>query len=97
MKSSTFNELLESVEQMNAIANNRKKPSRENFIAALEVKQIRKKTLLSQDKFAQLIGVEVSTLRNWEQGRRQPTGPAKVLIRAIANDPVHVIRACRLP
>ncbi|OZB04009.1 MAG: transcriptional regulator [Idiomarina sp. 34-48-12] len=95
MENSTFNELLESVQQMDAIVKGKVQPSRENFVAAVEVKQIRKKTKLSQDKFAQLIGVEVSTLRNWEQGRREPTGPAKILIRAIANDPVHVIKACR--
>jgi putative transcriptional regulator len=35
----------------------------------------------------------VSTLRNWEQGRRDPTGPAKALLRAIRNDPVAVIQA----
>lgn len=95
MENSTFNELLESVQQMDAIVKGKVQPSRENFVAAVEVKQIRKKTKLSQDKFAQLIGVEVSTLRNWEQGRREPTGPAKILIRAIANDPVHVIKACQ--
>jgi putative transcriptional regulator len=35
----------------------------------------------------------LSTLRNWEQGRREPTGPAKALIRAITNDPKHVLKA----
>lgn len=95
MKKSVFDELLESVQQMDAIAKGTQKPSRESFVAAVEVRQIREQTHLSQDKFAQLIGVCVSTLRNWEQGRREPTGPAKVLIRAIANDPVHVIRACQ--
>ncbi|WP_417665438.1 NadS family protein [Pseudidiomarina sp.] len=95
MKNSAFNELLQSVEEMDAIVKGKQKPSRENFIAAIEVKQIRQQTKLSQDKFAKLIGVEVSTLRNWEQGRREPTGPAKVLIRAIANDPENVIEACQ--
>ncbi len=35
----------------------------------------------------------MGTLRNWEQGRREPTGPAKALLRAIKNDPVHVLTA----
>jgi len=95
MNKNTFNELLESVQQMDAIVKGRQQPSRQHFVAATEVKMIRQQTKLSQAKFAQLIGVEVSTLRNWEQGRCEPTGPAKVLIRAIANDPVHVIKACR--
>jgi putative transcriptional regulator len=41
----------------------------------------------SQQSFANSIGVAVKTLRNWEQGRRQPTGPARVLLALIARDP----------
>jgi len=37
--------------------------------------------------------VDVGTLRNWEQGRREPTGPAKALLAAIRTDPVHVLKA----
>jgi len=37
----------------------------------------------------------VATLRNWEQGRREPTGAARALLRAIHNDPVAVIEALR--
>ncbi|AFT71819.1 putative bacterial regulatory protein-like protein [Alloalcanivorax dieselolei B5] len=40
-----------------------------------------------------MIDVQLATLHNWEQGRREPTGPAKALLRAIHNDPQHVIRA----
>lgn len=48
---------------------------------------------LTQEKFAALIQVDLSTLRNWEQGRREPTGPAKALIRVITNDPKDVLKA----
>ncbi len=58
-----------------------------------DVRAIRRLTGLSQAKFAELLGIELSTLRNWEQGRRQPTGPAQALLRAIRNDPVQVIKA----
>jgi DNA-binding transcriptional regulator YiaG len=58
-----------------------------------DVRAIRAATGLSQSKFAELLSIEVSTLRNWEQGRRDPTGPARALLRAIHNDPVAVIRA----
>jgi putative transcriptional regulator len=61
--------------------------------AAIDVRAIRALTGLSQAKFAELLSIEVSTLRNWEQGRRDPTGPAKALLRAIRNDPVAVIQA----
>ncbi len=59
----------------------------------IDVRAIRAATGLSQSKFAELLSIEVSTLRNWEQGRRDPTGPARALLRAIRNDPVAVIRA----
>jgi putative transcriptional regulator len=48
---------------------------------------------LSQPKFAALLRVDVGTLRNWEQGRREPTGPAKALLTAISRDPKHVLKA----
>jgi putative transcriptional regulator len=59
----------------------------------IDVRAIRAVTGLSQSKFAELLSIEVSTLRNWEQGRRDPTGPARALLRAIRNDPVAVMRA----
>ena len=57
------------------------------------MKEVRAATGLSQARFAKVIDVSVGTLRNWEQGRRDPTGPAKVLLRAIHNDPAHVLKA----
>jgi putative transcriptional regulator len=62
-------------------------------INALTIKELRGWTKLSQPDFAALLGVELSTLRNWEQGRREPAGPARALLRAIRNDPENVIRA----
>jgi putative transcriptional regulator len=59
----------------------------------VDVREVRRLTSLSQAKFAELIGIELSTLRNWEQGRRGPTGPARALLRAIQKDPVAVIKA----
>jgi putative transcriptional regulator len=61
--------------------------------AAVDVRRIRAVTGLSQTKFAELLSIEVSTLRNWEQGRRDPTGPARALLRAIRNNPIEVIKA----
>jgi len=59
----------------------------------LDVRSIRAVTGLSQAKFAELLSIEVATLRNWEQGRRQPTGAARALLRAIRNNPIAVIEA----
>jgi putative transcriptional regulator len=48
---------------------------------------IRAQTGLSQAEFARSIGVKKATLVNWEQGRRRPDGPARVLLALIAKDP----------
>ena len=59
----------------------------------VDVRGVRSLTGLSQAKFAELLGIELATLRNWEQGRRSPTGPARALLRAIRNNPVEVVKA----
>ena len=59
----------------------------------VDVRAIRSSTGLSQAKFAELLSIEVATLRNWEQGRREPTGPARALLRALQNSPVEVVKA----
>lgn len=88
-----FDELMESVQQMDEIRRGTRQPSREFTVDALQIKAIRQATGLSQAKFAKVIDVQVATLRNWEQGRREPTGPAKALLRAIHKDPENVLRA----
>jgi len=93
LKKVLFDELLESVKQAREIARGERASSREFYVDAAMIKQLRKATRLSQARFAALLRVEVSTLRNWEQGRREPTGPAKALLYAIRKDPVHVINA----
>jgi putative transcriptional regulator len=59
----------------------------------IDVRAIRRLTGLSQAKFAEMLDIDLSTVRNWEQGRRQPTGPARALLRAIRNNPLEVIKA----
>ncbi|WP_192483805.1 MULTISPECIES: helix-turn-helix domain-containing protein [Cysteiniphilum] len=93
MENKLFNRLVESMQQMNEIIDGERAPSREFTINAMQVKEIRNKTGLSQAKFSRLINVKLPTLRNWEQGRREPTGPAKALLKAISKDPKHVLLA----
>ena len=56
-------------------------------IADPDVQAIRAQTGLSQAEFARSIGVRKGTLLNWEQHRRIPEGPARVLLALIAKDP----------
>ncbi len=51
------------------------------------VTSIREKTGLSQARFAQLLGVSVRTLQDWEQGRRAPSGAAKTLLMSAEKNP----------
>jgi len=91
MDDKMFTELLGSVKEMDQIARGKKKPARTTHFPEPEIKAIREKTGLSQSNFALLIGVSKRTLENWEQGRRHPTGPAKVLLRLLNDDPQHAI------
>lgn len=55
------------------------------------VAEIRETTGLSQSKFAELLGVSVRTLQEWEQGRRAPSGAAQTLLRIAARNPQALI------
>ena len=92
MNSEVFNELLASVEQMDAIKKGISEPKREFNFAEPEVRAIRIKIGMTQSKFAALIGVSSRTLENWEQGRRHPTGPARALLKIVDADPERAIR-----
>lgn len=61
------------------------------------VRSIRERMGMSQATFARLFGISVDTLQNWEQGRRQPEGPARMLLRVIDREPEAVRRALREP
>ncbi len=54
---------------------------------------VRTKLRLSQKAFSSVLGISMATLGNWEQGRRQPTGAARVLLRVAAKHPKAVLEA----
>jgi len=93
MRKAAFEQLLLSVRQATESSRGARAAARAYRINAVSIKELRGWTKLSQPEFAAMLGVELSTLRNWEQGRREPTGPARALLRAIHNDPENVIRA----
>jgi putative transcriptional regulator len=93
MRKDLFKELVTSVREMRAIQRGRLKPARltraEDLVQAgtPDVAALRATFKLSQNRFAALLGISVDTLQNWEQQRRQPEGPAKVLLRIAATHP----------
>ncbi len=56
-------------------------------VSVPSVSSIRDRTGLSQPRFAQLLGVSVRTLQEWEQGRRAPSGAARTLLLIAAKNP----------
>lgn len=64
-------------------------------VSIIDVKATRLSLGLSQAAFAAKFGFQTATLRNWEQGRTQPAGPARVLLAVIAKHPEAVEDALR--
>ena len=94
MREKVFEELLESVRQAKAIEKGELKPARTfKFDPENDVVKVRGKLGLSQSKFAAVLGISADTLQNWEQGRRSPTGPAKVLLRIARKHPEVLLEA----
>ena len=93
MKEEAFSQLVESIKQAGEIRRGERKPSRIFEVSPLDVKAIRKKLQKSQSEFAQMIGVSVATLQNWEQGRRKPEGPARALLLVALYNPTAVQEA----
>ena len=61
--------------------------------AEFDVKALRRRLGMSQAKFASSFGFGLAAVQSWEQGRRRPEGPARVLLKVIQHDPDAVRRA----
>ena len=87
MKAQQFDQLKESIRQAGKIRRGEMKPGRVIEYQPTDIKAIRLKLGKSQSEFALMIGVSVSTLQNWEQGRRSPGGPARALLKVAEREP----------
>ena len=87
MDKKNFDRLLESIDQAKEIMAGEREPGRRFVFEEPNPKEIRAKMSLTQDQFATLMNISVHTLRNWEQGRRRPEGPARVLLNVANNHP----------
>jgi putative transcriptional regulator len=88
-----FDNLVESIREAGKIHRGKMPPSRKFVFEPMEIKAIRKRLSKSQEEFALMIGVSVATLRNWEQGRRSPEGPARALLQVAGENPEAVVGA----
>jgi putative transcriptional regulator len=87
MKDELFEELVASIKEAGSIMRGEAPASRSYNISPLDIKKIRIRYDLTQDQFAGMLGISIRTLRNWEQGRRVPEGPARVLLQVAAKHP----------
>ena len=83
-------DLLASVKQMK-----RGESARRTRVVLPEAAQARARMAMTQSEFALLLGVSARTLQDWEQGRREPTGAAKTLLRVAVAHP-EVLRALQV-
>jgi len=82
-------EIITSLKQAIAWASGEDVPVRVTTVRvpAVDVRDVRRKLGLSQTEFAAKYGFQPATLRNWEQGRTRPDGPARVLLAVLAKHP----------
>jgi putative transcriptional regulator len=80
-------ELRESIEDIRAYKRGERKLRVRNFAKVSSPAEIRSRLKLSQQAFAGMLGVSVRTIQEWEQGRRQPRGPAVALLRIADQHP----------
>jgi len=89
--------LITAAKEARQIARGKSDPStyRVHVPADIDVQSIRKSLGLSQSIFASKFGIAPGTLRDWEQRRKQPDGPARVLLMIIKHEPDAVSRALK--
>jgi putative transcriptional regulator len=95
MKDELFDELVASLKEGRAILQGERAASRKFDVKPMDVKRIRQGYKLTQAEFAAMLGVSLRTLQNWEQGRRVPDGPARVLLLVAARYPEAVLDTVR--
>lgn len=94
MKKKDSDNLVNNIRQAGRIRRGEAKPSRVSEFAAVDIAATRARLRRkSQAEFARMIAVSVATLQNWEQGRRQPQGPARALLKVAAINPEAVAAA----
>ena len=90
-----FTEISEGLKDAANHAKGKKFGVVEHTPEALNVRAIREKTGMSQERFCATFGISIGTLRHWEQGLRTPRGAARVLLKVVDRNPKAVIAAVK--
>ena len=91
--SNAFAEISEGLNDALAHAEGDQNEVVEHRPEGIDVKAIRQKTGMSQQRFCATFGISLGTLRHWEQGLRTPRGAARVLLKVVDRNPQAVIEA----
>ena len=86
-------DLVKSMGEACAHAQGKPTRARVRLVVVTDVRAIRRKLRMSQSEFARRYRIPLPTLKNWEQGRRQPDAPASAYLRAIARRPREISEA----
>ena len=79
--------LIESLTEAGEHAEGKPSGVRTNIVEVPDVRAIRRQLRMTQQEFARVYRIPLATLKNWEQGRRQPDAPAAAYLQVIANRP----------
>ncbi len=88
-----YTEINNGLEDAIAHAKGKKARAKEYRMDPIDVKSIRQKTGMTQQRFCAAFGISIGTLRHWEQGLRSPRGAARVLLKVVDHNPKAVIKA----
>ena len=90
--SKAYTEISAGLEDAISHAKGNKSKAKMHRPESIDVKAIREKTGMSQQRFCATFGISLGTLRHWEQGLRSPRGAARVLLKVVNNNPKAVTR-----
>ncbi len=91
--SKAYTEISAGLDDATTHAKGKKSKAKVHRPEPINVREIRKKTGMSQQRFCATFGISLGTLRHWEQGLRAPRGTARVLLKVVDNNPKAVIKA----
>ena len=96
MTTDAYNSIASGLKDAIAHAEGDESRAKAHKVHVIDVRAVREKLGMTQSQFASAFGVSIATVRNWEQGRRVPRGPARVLLLVIDQAPEVVQEALSL-
>ena len=89
--SNTFDQIKSGLKEAIDFAQEKETSSVVHKYDDVDIQTLRKKLNMTQEVFAATFGISLGTLRHWERGDRQPSGPARVLLRAVNRSPQAIL------